>query len=60
MNSKKASLSLIIISLVAAAAIIVSSYLLEGSDSSQTVTFLIIAVWFIPFTWLAARAGNKK
>jgi len=60
MNSKKASLYLIIVSLVAAAGIMFSSFLLDGADSSQTVMFLIIAVWFVPFTWLASRAADKK
>ena len=60
MNPNKASLYLILVSLVAATAIIVWSYLLDGADSSQTIMFLIIAVWFVPFTWLTARAGHKK
>ena len=60
MNPKQAATLLIIISLIAAAAIMLSSYLLDGRDTSQTVMFLIIAVWFVPFTWLSARAAGKK
>ena len=60
MNPKKAATLLIIISLIAAAAIMFSSCFLDGRDTSQTVMFLIIAVWFVPFTWLSARAAGKK
>jgi uncharacterized membrane protein len=60
MNSKKASLYLIIVSLAAAAAIMLSSFFLKGTESSQTVMFLIIAVWFVPFTWLTSQVANKK
>ena len=60
MSSKKATLYLIIVSLIAAAAMMLSSALLDGADSAQTVMFLIIAVWFVPFSWLAQRAAKKK
>ncbi len=60
MKAKKSSRSLIVISLIAAGAILLSSYLLADSDFSQTVTFLIIAVWFIPFTILSGRIASHK
>lgn len=61
MNSKLSAVLIIVVSLIFAAAIVLSSYLLKGSDYaqySQTVTFLLIAVWFIPFSLLTA-AGTK-
>lgn len=60
MNSRKAALYLILVSLVAAAAMLISSALLADSDSAETVMFIIIAIWFVPFVWLSGRAVSKK
>lgn len=56
MNQKKAALVNIGISILFAAAIIVSAFLLKGTQYQQTVTWLLIAVWWIPFSWLGGRA----
>lgn len=60
MSPRKASITLIVISILAAGAILFSSFLMAGSESSQMVTFLIIAVWFVPFWRLTQLARNKK
>lgn len=56
MNIKNPGVQLIIISLIAAAAILIASSVL--GDESQTATFLIIAIWFVPFALLTR--GMKK
>lgn len=57
MSSKQATISLIIVSLIAAAAIVIASNLWPGPD--QTTTYWIIAIWFVPFSWLTARIANN-
>ena len=61
MSTRTRGLLLITISLVAAAAMLGVAALLDGADSAQTVTFVIIAIWFVPFLWLSngARKGAK-
>ena len=44
------------VSIVAALAILIASMLLAGRGSTaQTVTYGIIALWWIPFSYLALR-----
>ncbi|KAA3664518.1 MAG: hypothetical protein DWQ04_05265 [Chloroflexi bacterium] len=57
MKLKSPAFSIIIISLIAALAILVASALLE---SAQMATYIIIAVWWIPFSIFAARDTNKR
>ena len=62
MTPKRAATYNIVISLVFAAAITLASYLIADTQyegHAQTVTYLLIAIWFVPFTWLSA-AGNGK
>ncbi len=63
MNPKKASTLIIVISLLFAAAIILSSYLLADTQYehlSQTVMYLLIAIWFIPYTLLSMTATGEQ
>lgn len=63
MTNKKASLLIIIISLFFAAAMIISSLLLNDtqySDHSQTITYFLIALWFIPFSYLLKIANKNR
>jgi len=63
MNPKKASFLIIVISLFFAAAIIVSSYLLGDTQYepySQTVMYLLIALWFIPYSALSMTATGER
>jgi|GEM_PF-5870235 len=57
MISEKSKSSLIIIhALLHAIAILLASYLLRDTGNHQTVTYLIIALWFASSTFLF---GNK-
>ncbi len=53
----KTSYTLILVSLIAAASMLVVSYFLE---EAQTINYIIIALWFIPFTTLSARAAKDS
>ncbi|KAA3613846.1 MAG: hypothetical protein DWQ05_16355 [Calditrichaeota bacterium] len=58
MKPNKNAVLLIIISIVFAALMILVSYILNGSPYGQhaeTVNFLLIALWFIPFNLLSSR-----
>ena len=59
MNLKKATYLNIGISILFAIAMVLSSYFLDGSDYEQTVTYLLIALWFIPFAFLS-RVSVKE
>ncbi|KAA3613119.1 MAG: hypothetical protein D8M58_12485 [Calditrichaeota bacterium] len=56
MNSRKIAALQIGVALFFAATILLASYL-GGSD---TITYLIIAVWFIPFSWLASKEQKQR
>lgn len=58
MNFKNPSVQLILVSLIAAGAILVTSAIF--TEASQTVTFIIIAVWWVFFTLYIRRANNKS
>ena len=63
MSPKRASTLIIVISLIFAAAIIVSTYLLvdtQYEQYSQTVMYLLIAIWFIPYSLLSITATRKQ
>lgn len=61
MNTKKIILLQIGIALLFAGAILISSYFMNNSEHSQTITFLLIALWFIPFSYLLKiRSKNHK
>ena len=49
---------LILVSIVFAVAILISSRLLAGTGYGTTVTFLLIAAWWIPFSMLTAAEGG--
>ena len=52
MDSKKVTLYIILVSLAFAIAILMSSYMLSDTDYAETAMFILIAIWFIPFTYL--------
>lgn len=59
MSPKKAIILNIIIALIFAGAIMLSSWLLQDTEHAQTVMYIIIALWFIPSGILTA-AGVKR
>ena len=60
MKFKSPAFALIGISIIAAIAILVASFLLGDRDSSQTVTYIIIAIWWVPFSIFISRANKEK
>ncbi|MBV7330408.1 hypothetical protein KFU94_19600 [Chloroflexi bacterium TSY] len=60
MKFKSPVVSMIIISLIGALAILVASKLLAGHESAQTVTWIIIAIWWVPFSIIAVRANDEQ
>ena len=62
MNPKQASFLIIVVSILFAAAMISLSLLLNNTlyhDYTETAVFFLIALWFIPFSYLS-RFINKK
>jgi len=51
-NLKNKSYPIIVISLIFAGAMIVSSLIVADSNTSQTINFLLIAGWLVPFSYL--------
>ncbi len=63
MTPQRAATYNIVISLFFAAAILLASYLMVNTqyeEYAQTVTYLLIALWFVPFTWLSAAKNDKS
>lgn len=61
MSPQKATLSIIIVSIVFAAAMIISSIFLADKAYSQTVILLLITLWFVPFAYLTkVKKENRK
>lgn len=56
MNAKKSAILLITVSIIAALAMMVSSYLIQDAEQSQMIVHFIIAIWFIPFGYLTGTA----
>ncbi len=59
MTSKNNTLSIIIVSLIFAVVIALSTSVFAGTGHSQTIVYLLIALWFVPFT-LLIQARNQK
>ncbi|MBP7961920.1 MAG: hypothetical protein KBG20_06305 [Caldilineaceae bacterium] len=59
MTPRNNTVSIIIVSLIFAVAIALSTYIFADTGYSQTIMYLLIALWFIPFT-LLIRARNQK
>ena len=63
MKPKTVAFLLIAVSLAFAGAIVLSSYLLKGSAyayHADTVTYLWIALWWIPFSYLTMKGAKVK
>ncbi|MBK6326214.1 MAG: hypothetical protein IPF56_09770 [Chloroflexi bacterium] len=61
MSPQKATLSIVIVSIVFAAAMIISSIFLADKAYLQTVILLLIALWFVPFAYLTkVKKENQK
>lgn len=59
MSKKKISALQIGIALLFAGAILLTSFLMNNTEQSGTATFLLISLWFIPFSYLV-KIGRKN
>jgi len=59
MNPKNAHLYIILVSIVFTVVILIVSQLLADKSYAGTVTNLLIALWFIPFTYII-KLGNQS
>ena len=61
MSNKKNAVLQLGIALLFAGAILLTSYLMKGSEYSNTATFILIGLWFIPFSYLVKiKSKNRK
>jgi hypothetical protein len=58
LDSNQRALLLILVSLFFAGLMLLGSWLSRGTENSQTVTYALIAVWFIPFSVLSNAEPN--
>tara|TARA_R110002050_G_C8837823_1_gene505728 strand:+ start:101 stop:280 length:180 start_codon:yes stop_codon:yes gene_type:complete len=59
MNYKKARMVNILISIFFALVMLISSYFIADKDLSETVIFILIAIWLIPFLYLSKKIQRK-
>jgi len=57
---KRTALLFIGVSLVFAALMLISAWVIEEQSTRQTVVFLLIAVWSIPYSLFIARSGRCR
>ncbi len=60
MTPKRATYVNYLISIVFAAAMIGSSLMIDDKDTSQIVVFSLIAIWLVPFLYLAKAQKLKS
>ena len=60
MTPKRAATLNILVSIVFALAMLASSYFLRDTTLSETVLFILIALWWIPFSMLTARGAGPE
>lgn len=60
MNAKKSALIIIGVSLIAAFAMLTTAYLTQDPERSQIINNFIIAIWFIPFSYLTGTANKMR
>ncbi|MEZ4683223.1 MAG: hypothetical protein R2932_54345 [Caldilineaceae bacterium] len=60
MTPKRTPRAIIIVSLVFAIAMVASSMMIAEKDASQPVILMIVALWFIPFSYLAGTQARKS
>ena len=50
----------IVMALLFAIAILIAAYVFKNNEYKQTIVFLIIAVWIIPFNYINVKINNSK
>jgi hypothetical protein len=59
MDYKKAKRANIIVSILFALAMIISSYFIADKEVSKTVVLMLIAAWLVPFFYLTKQMKRK-
>lgn len=59
MNTKKARQLNIIISVIFALTMLLTSYFVADKDVSQNIVLILITLWFIPFLYLSKSHPEK-
>jgi len=60
MKNSNLKLLNIVIALLFAIAILIAAYIFKNNEYKQTIIFLIIAVWIIPFNYINGIINNSK
>ena len=60
MNKKTKAYINIGISILFAAAILISSSIIEDKNNSNTMMYLLIAIWFVPYSYLNMESKKCK
>ncbi len=60
MNPKKVAILNIAVAIFFAAAIIFSDFLLAGTEYNEIARNALIALWFIPFSYLSSCTGCRS
>ncbi|MEM7132039.1 MAG: hypothetical protein AAF702_37360 [Chloroflexota bacterium] len=60
MNHKRTVVAMIGLSLIFALAIVTTSALLKGHESADSATWILIAIWWVPFSFLVAQSAKKS
>ncbi len=60
MKSGKNALNTIIVSLIFAIAIIISSWLIEDEKQASIAMFALIALWFVPYSYFASKGAKER
>ena len=60
MSSKKVAILQIGVALLFALAILLSSYFIDSSEQSQTISTILIAIWFVPFSYLVKTDSKNR
>lgn len=60
MNPKNVGKYQIVVSLIFGFAILFSSYLLRDTEHGPTMMFILLGLWWIPFSMLAASSGKNS
>ncbi|GAA5144095.1 hypothetical protein [Thalassotalea piscium] len=56
MDCNKAKQANIVISIVFALAMLLTSYFIADKDLSQNIVFILIIAWFVPFFYLSNKS----
>jgi hypothetical protein len=59
MNCKKAKQMNLMVSIIFALAMLLTSYFIADKDLSQNIVFILISIWLVPFFYFSHKSKNK-